>query len=230
MSKRKKIVLTILALVLTAGYIAGMSYIVEQMRNPSIPEPLSFGDYYVIDANGEIDPEDEESTLYNSINTLLQHSDDPELNELKLINLYKMSYNENVTNPNSSAIIVLEVDNNIATDESLKLLHIYSNKSIEFVNITVEERTRVNSNGDDEEYSVVVFDIDEEGYYGLVSQTGEATYVLYIFILSIVAVTVQFLLLFVLFKSRNNITQSKDTTGVSKEQVPEEKEGSQLDS
>ena len=53
MSKRKKIVLTILALVLTAGYIAGMSYIVEQMRTPSIPEPLSFGDYYVIDANGK---------------------------------------------------------------------------------------------------------------------------------------------------------------------------------
>ena len=77
---------------------------------------------------------------------------------------------------------------------------------------------------------MVVFDIDEEGYYGLVSQTGEATYVLYIFILSIVGVTVLFLLLFVLFKSRNTITQNKDTTGVSKEQMPEETEGSQFDS
>jgi hypothetical protein len=141
-----------------------------------------------------------------------------------------MYLDENVTNPSTSETIVLEIPDNIAQDESLKLIHIYSNKTIEFVNITVEERIRQNSNGDDEKYSVVVFDIDEGGYYGLVSQTGEATYALVIFILSIVGVTVLFLLLFVRFKSRNVITQSKDTSGVPKEQVPEETEGSQFDS
>jgi hypothetical protein len=226
MSKQKKILFTIIALVLTAGYIAGMSYIVEQIRNPPIAEPFSFGDYYVINANGETDPEDEKSTLYNNINALLRYSADTELNDLKLINLYKMYFDENVTNPSTNETIVLEITDNIAEDESLKLIHMYSNKTIEFVNITVEERTIVNSDGYDEEYFVVVFNINEEGYYGLVSQTGEATYDFVLFILSLLGVTVLFLLLFVLNKSRKNITQSKDTTGIPKELVPEETEGS----
>lgn len=217
MSKKKIIAITIIALVLTAGYIAGMSYIVEQMRNSPVPEPLSFGDYYVIVANGDIDPEDEKSTLYNNINSLLRYSDDPELDGLKLINLYKMYFDENVINPNATETIVLEIPIKIAEDESLKLLHMYSNKSVEFVDIDVEKRTRVNSNGDDEEYSVVVFDIYEEGYYGLASQTGEATYALHVFILSLLGVTVLFLLLFVLIKSRNNSIQSRDTTDIPKE-------------
>ncbi len=217
MSRQKKILFTIIALVITAGYIAGMSYIIELMRAPSIAEPFSFGDYYVINANSEIDPEDEKSTLFNNINALLRYSTETELNELKLINLYKMYFDENITNPSTNETIVLEVDNSIATDESLKLVHIYSNKTIELVNITIEERTRLNSDGYNEEYFVVVFDINEEGYYGLVSQTGEATYTLYVLILSIVGVLVLFLLLYGRIKSRNNIKQSKDTTGIPKE-------------
>ena len=213
MSKQKKILFIIIALVLTPVYIAGMSYIVEQMRNTPIAEPLSFGDYYVDNANGEIDEEDEKSTLYNNINALLLYSTDTELNDLKLINLYKMYFDENVTNPSTSETIEFEIADNIAKDDSLKLIHVDSERSIEFVNISVEIRT----NGDDEEYSVVVFDIDEEGHYGLVSQTGEATYALVISILSLFGVTGLFLLLFVVIKSRKNLAQSKNTKDSPKE-------------
>jgi hypothetical protein len=216
MSKAKKILITIITLVITAGYVAGMSIIVEKMRTPPITEPLSFGDYFVSDANGEIDEDDEKSTLYNNINALLRFSNDTELSDLKLINLYKMYFNENITNPNATETITLEIAKNIATDESLKLIQIDSDKSIEFLDINVEQRTRQNSNGEDEEYYVVIFDIEEEGYYGLVSQTGEATYSLVIFILSMVGVVVLFLLLFVLFKPKpRKITQSKDTASMN---------------
>jgi hypothetical protein len=216
MSKAKKILITIITLVITAGYVAGMSIIVEKMRTPPITEPLSFGDYFVSDANGEIDEDDEKSTLYNNINALLRFSNDTELSDLKLINLYKMYFNENITNPNATETITLEIAKNIATDESLKLIQIDSDKSIEFVDISVEQRTRQNSNGEDEDYYVAIFDIEEEGYYGLVSQTGEATYSLVIFILSMVGVVVLFLLLFVLFKPKpRKITQSKDTASMN---------------
>ena len=214
MSKTKKILVTIIAVILTGGYIAGMSYIVEQMRSPSIADPLSFGDYFVINANGEIDADDEKSTLYNTINALLRYSDDTELSELKLIDLYKIYFNESVTNPNATETIELEVADNIAEDDSLRLIHVDSDKSIEFVNITKDVKTRQNSNGEDEDYHIVVFDIDEEGHYGLVSKTGDAAFTFVISIVSVLGVNVLFLLLFVLIKARSNITQSKNTADV----------------
>ena len=80
MSRTKKIVLGILFLIATVTYIAVTSIIIESMRPTTVAEPLTFGDYIVDDANGDIDPDDEDKTLYNSINAELLYSENPTLN------------------------------------------------------------------------------------------------------------------------------------------------------
>jgi len=214
MSKQKKILFIFITIILTGIYVGVMSYIVEQMRTPIITDPLAFGDYIVTDANGEIDPVDENNTLYNNINAELLYNSNAELNNLKLIHLYGIFSDETINNPSLSATIVLETTRVIANDESLKIIYVDDNKSISFVDKDIEKRSRENSNGDSEEYYVVVFDVENEGHYGLVSQTGEATFAFEVFILSIVGAIVLFFVLFILIKSKNTV---KPLTGTMDE-------------
>lgn len=198
MPKWKKIVLPIIILALLAGYVAGVSFAVNQIFTPDSVEPLEFGDYNVENANNEIDAEDEkDNTLYNNINARLLYSEQDDLNELKLITLYKLTIKEEATPINESQTIMLEISEKLANDISLRIIKIESDKSLRFIEASIEKRTEENN-----ESYVLIFDVEEEGYYGLVSKRGEAALDWVIVLASIIAIILLFVILFIILKPK----------------------------
>jgi len=214
MSNTKKIVIGILILIATVGYVAVTSIIIESMRSTTtVAEPLTFGDYIVNDANGDLDPDDEDKTLYNSINSELLFNDDSTLNDYKLVHLYNIYLDDSVATPVTDQTIELEVSESFATDANIRIIRIDNNREINFVEMSVEQRTRNNDNGGSEAYSVLVFDISESGYYGVATQTAEATYSLPIFIGAITFIVVSYVVFFIILKPKDKKDYDNEVKG-----------------
>jgi len=205
MLRWKKIALSIIILVFVSAYIAGASFAIKLIFKPITISVLEFGGYNVVEANTEIDLDDEnKNTLYNNINRTLISSEENELNSLKLIALYKIYNKEDTSAINESETITLEISQSIAKDATIKIIKINSDKVIEFIDFDVEKRIKDNANGNDEEYFVLLFDIEEQGHYGLVSERGEASLASTIVWLSIIVNIILFLILFIFVKAKNN--------------------------
>lgn len=227
MAKWKKIVLAITALVVFAGYIAAASLILEKtMGKPEFKERRC-GVFLIEDANSDIDKNDpkEKNSLFDSVDNNLLYHPDAELKGLKLISLYKTVLTKGETIPADGEEIVLEISADLVKSGGAKIVRIVDGNAeeIEIVHSTVEQRTRENDKGETEAYTAIVFDADKEGYYGVVSARKTAHLAWILALISIAAIIVMFVLLFMVFKTkRDKVTPDELFELVTAEEAGEE--------
>jgi hypothetical protein len=200
MKTSKKILLIVIGIIVTAGYIFATSLLVNSLFKPvSSSEDLTFDTFGVRNADGQEDPEDSENTLFVNIDKSLRYNDDSAISKLKMVTLYEVYVREGMTADPAGETIELEVSGDIAEDEAIEIIRIMPDKSITIIASSAEKRIRLRE-GAEEEYYVLVFDAPEEGYYAIVSERSEAKLAWLLALLTIGVVVVLFIVGFVFLK------------------------------
>lgn len=193
MATWKKIVYPIAAVVLLAGYIALAAFVLNTFFKPSEAsgDGVNFGGYHIKSVDGLTDPKiDNDETAFTNIDGRLLHNDDAALRERKLVTLYEVSLLEG---QNAAAEVEIEIPEELYKDPTLAV--VYRNEALDLELVDARKELRTKEGG--EQYRVIVFEVREAGFYGIVSQRKVARYDWLLAVFCIATVCGLFVILFI---------------------------------
>lgn len=168
MKKALKIAAVVLSLVVFALYIAGASRIINIFVKPTEPFSEQFGSYTIVSAQGDIDPDDpNENSIFDNADKNLLYGENTQLSGKQLMNLYKAELSEN--EQPKEAQIKIEISEDVAEDKSIMAVQVDDEN-----NCHVIEHSIISEEEDGAQKYYMVFSIDEPGYYGMLSDRGQA--------------------------------------------------------
>jgi len=198
MAMWKKVTYPIVAVVVLAGYITLAAFVLNTFFKPSqaSSEGVSYGAYRIVSADGVQDTAvDNDETAFNNIDGGLLHSGDNALSDLKLVTLYDVRLIDGET---GGGEIEIEISDELMEDKTLAVVFRTEELAIELV----EARKEVRTDAAGEQYNVVVFDVQNIGYYGIVSQRKVARFDWMLAVFCIATVCGLFVFLFGVLKGK----------------------------
>lgn len=168
MKKALKAAAAVLSLVVFVLYIAGASRIINIFVKPTELFSEQFGSYTIVSAQGDIDPDDpNENSIFDNADKNLLYGENTQLSGKQLMNLYKAQISEN--KESEKAQIKIEISEDVAEDKSIMAVQVDDEN-----NCHVIEHSIVSEEEDEAKKYYMVFSIDEPGYYGMLSDRGQA--------------------------------------------------------
>lgn len=202
MKTAKYVVLGIVGAALFAGYVAGASFIAGLLQQQTPAEDLKFGTVSLRVADSDTDADG--VSVFDSTDKRLLFEEREDLLQRKLFALYYVYAEPESAFPVVPETVMLTIDKDHARSSSLTVIKIGSDGKLTAIDSVVKSGENAGENGEQSSSPVLIFAVDEPGYYGLAAQRTQAHHAGRVVFISLATATVLYALLFFALKPRGS--------------------------